>query len=333
MSVSGDSGPSDDRWLAVTLPAPAPGEAILLVEALRRLGARTVEREVERVLEWTGREGHPAGERRLLALFPEPADPEGLVADIVVAVRASTSLGTVTPRWRWLEHDEWVARWGGGHPARRVSDRLAIVVGESGAARGLDGVDRAIGGYAANPGGQVIRLEPSSAFGTAEHPTTRACLRMLDGIVRDGDRVLDIGSGSGVLSIAAVLLGAVSAMALEADPVACAAARRNAALNGVSDPIEVLEVEVRPGSLRDRSPFDGIVANIGAEVLRPLLPDLVAALATHGWLILSGVTPRERDDLVASARGVGLAVAGADVLEGWWTGRFERVFGATRGGS
>lgn len=320
--MSGGSVPGGPagRWLAITLLAPAPGEALLLVEALRRLGARAVEREAQR--EW-GREGRleEGMGARLLALFPAPADPDRLAADVAIAVRANTSLGIVVPRWRWIDHDEWVARWGGGHPTRRVSDRLAVVVGGPGGAEGAGGFDR------------VVRLEPSSAFGTAEHPTTRACLRMLDEVVRDGDRVLDVGSGSGVLAIAAVVLGAASAVALEADPVACSAARRNAKLNEASDRVDLREVAVVPGSLGAGGPFDGVVANIGANVLRPLLPDLASVLAPAGWLLLSGATPREREDLVDAARATGLEVADEEVLEGWWTVRLARPFGATRGGS
>lgn len=314
MSEHSVPGGPAGRWLALTLPAPAPREALLLVDALRRLGARAVERERRR----EGRLEEGMGER-LLALFPAPADPDRLAADVAIAVRASTSLGIVVPRWRWIHGDEWVVRWGGGHPVRRVSDRLAVEVG--GTPRGAGGFDR------------VIRLEPSSAFGTAEHPTTRACLRMLDAVVRDGDRVLDVGSGSGILAISAVVLGAASATALEADPVACAAARRNAKLNEVGDRVDVREVEVVPGSLGGVGPFDGAVANIGADVLRPLLPDLAAVLAPPGWLILSGATPREREDLVDAARVTGLEVGDEQVLEGWWTVRLARPFGATPGGS
>lgn len=297
-----------DRWLAVSLPAPAPGEALLLVEALRRLGARTVEREDD------------SGEAGLVALFPAPADPDRLVSDIVIAARANTTLGTVAPRWRWLDREEWDARWGGGHAPRRVSDRLVVVVGEAHA-----------GPHAGPP---AIRLSPSSAFGTAEHATTRACLRMLDAAVREGDRVLDVGSGSGVLAIAAVVLGAAAATALESDPVACAAARRNATMNDVADRVHVREAVVAPGSLRGRArSFDGIVANIGADVLRPLLSDLSAALVRGGWLVLGGATPRERDEVVDAARGAGLEVVEEEVLEGWWTVRLRRAFGPDGGES
>lgn len=292
------------RWLLLSLPVPPPGEAILLVEALRRLGARAVERERGTVV----------------AAFPPGADPGELVSRAEVAVRASTSLAGGAVRWRWLDPEEWTARWGRGQAARRISERLVVVVGAEGGA---------------TDGGQIIRLEPSSAFGTAEHATTRSCLRMLDEVVGAGDRVLDVGSGSGVLAIAAAALGAGSALALEADPVACAAARRNVKLNGVDDRVDVREGTVVPGSLRESTEssaaYDGIIANIGSAVLTPLVPQLADALSEAGWLILSGVLPSEREALLAAARAAGLRPVAQEVEDGWWTVRLVRSPGAASG--
>lgn len=297
------------RWLAVSLPAPPPGEAILLVEALRALGARSVERDGD----------------GLVAMFTpstEPGDDNDgggdviheLIVDVGLAVRSSTSMGQVTPRWRWLEREEWTARWGAGHPARRVSDRLVVIVGDE--------------VYAPAASTRVIRLEPSTAFGTAEHPTTRACLRLLDAAVADGDRVLDVGAGSGVLAIAAAALGASYALALESDAVACVSIRRNARSNGVGDRVRVREVSVGPETFDDDLEFDGIVANIGAAVLRPLIPALARAINGSGWIILSGMIPGERDGVLADARSIGLVPTDEAVEEGWWTVRLARNVGA-----
>lgn len=292
------------RWLLLSLPAPPPGEAILLVEALRGLGARAVERE----------------QGAVVAAFPPGADPAALVPRAEVAVRAATSLPGGFVHWRWLDRDEWMARWGRGQAPRRISERLVVVVGAEGGA----------------PGGErVIRLEPSSAFGTAEHATTRSCLRMLDEVVEVGDRVLDVGSGSGVLAIAAAALGASSVLALEADPVACAAARRNVTLNGVDDRVDVRERTLVPGTLRGSTGssvgYDGIVANIGSEVLARLVPELAGALTGGGWLILSGVLPSERDALLAAARVAGLRAMAQEVEDSWWTGRLVRSPGVASG--
>lgn len=329
------------RWLQLSLPAPAPGEAILLVEALRALGARAVERQAGRVV----------------AVFPPGSGaPETLAAEVELALRASTSLRDGAVQWRRLDRAEWLARWGGAHPPRRVSARLVVVVdtadgdGDPDVDVDVDGGEGTGASWEAKPrtgASRVVRLEPSSAFGTAEHPTTRACLRLLDGVVRAGDRVLDLGAGSGVLAIAAVLLGAGSALALEVDPVACAAARRNVERNGVGDRVEVREAAVTGRALRalaasgDEGRWDGVVANIGSEVLTPLLPELAALLPARqgkprtagegtaaGWLIVSGVLPPERDRFLAAAAAVGLRPADEDVAGGWWAARLVSRTGA-----
>ncbi len=275
------------RMLLLTAPEPPSGEAILMVDALRRLGAHAVERESDGVG----------------ALFAPHDDPVLLAAEAELAIRASTSLRAPIVRWRWLQPEEWLAR--------RGVESAVVRVGKS-----------------------EIRLEPSTAFGTAEHATTRACLRLLEAMVEEGDHVLDVGAGSGILAIAALALGAGAAVALESDPLAVAAARRNARLNGVDDRIRTVRMEAVPGRIRvaaggaaggegrEREPgYDGIVANIGADVLRPLMGDLAAALAPDGWLVLSGILPSERTGLVEAARRAGLVVVEEVQEDGWWTGR------------
>lgn len=303
-------------WILVETAPPPGADALLMVDALHRLGARTVEREGERVL----------------ALFPRHDDPAALVAELELAIRASTSLRAPAVTWRRLGSAEWNARWGSAAAPLRVSERLLV---ESGAAGKPGDADLAPGGSRRGGAGasrrmevRVVRVEPSVAFGSAEHPTTRACLRAVDGLIRRGDRLLDVGAGSGIISIAGVLLGAERARALEADPEACAAARRNAALNGVQARVRVEEVEVRPGTLRGWRRWHGIVANVQSEILAPLIPDLARALAGGGWLVLSGVLRAERDAMVDAADRVGLRLDGEAVDEGWWTGRLSS--GASR---
>lgn len=273
-----ESGPDPRRWLLLSLAAPPAGEAFLLVDALRRMGARSVEREGPRVV----------------ALFPPHGRPDELVAEVRVAVRASTSLTDPAVTWSRLDPDAWAARLGPPPAPVRV-------------------------------GGLVLRLDASTAFGTAEHPTTRSCLRLLDGLVVGGDRVLDVGAGSAVLAIAAVLLGAGRADALEADPMACEAARRNVALNDVAGRVRVRETRVAPGSLGRRTRYDGVVANLEAEVLHPLLPDLAGVASPGGWVVVSGVLRSERDGMVGSAEAAGLRLEREELEHGWWTGRLSRI--------
>ncbi len=282
-----------DDWLVLSIPAPAAPRAHLLVDALRRVGARAVERDGDRVL----------------ALFPPRPDVDTLATEVRPALRAALDADPELS-WRRQSHSEWAARWREEQRPRRVGRLLVVPVGAD-----PDDV---------GPGDVVLRLEPGVAFGTAEHATTRACLRFLDGWVRPGHRVLDIGAGSGVLAIAAALLGAAEVLAVEADGLACRAARRNVEANGVAGRVRVRELEVGPGDLRRLGRYDVVAANLQVGILRPLVPGLAGALPRDGALIVSGIVGDERDELVAVADDAGLVLADAATERGWWTGVLTR---------
>lgn len=149
---------------------------------------------------------------------------------------------------------------------------------------------------------QTIVIEPKMAFGTGHHQTTALCLGALDrltseGSVAPGQSFLDLGTGSGILGIAAVKLG-LAGLGLDIDPVAVDNARENAALNAVTD-----RLELGTGSIDTIAPgqrFDCILANILANPLIDLAEDITARLATPGVLVLSGIL-REQADRVAEA--------------------------------
>jgi ribosomal protein L11 methylase PrmA len=300
------------------------------VDALRRLGARAVEPE-----------GH-----RVAALFPSPSSVDALLWDVERAVRASTTLVDPGLAWRWQSHEELAGRWPLEVETRRVTPRLVVTSADPEVA-GAEGSGGAGGGAGGEAGGEagggagggedddvVIRLDPATAFGTAEHPTTRACLRYLDALVRPGVAILDIGTGSGILAIAAALLGASRVLALEADPVACDAAAGNVARNGVGDAVAVRRLDVTPRALHhlteeDSRLYGGVVANLETRIVMPLLAALPALLSPGGWLVLSGVLEPERDAIVDAGSRAGLQLR-EDAREGaWWTGSF-RAPGARR---
>lgn len=142
------------------------------------------------------------------------------------------------------------------------------------------------------PGEVLVRLDPGMAFGTGDHPTTRACLLALDRYLRPGDAVLDVGTGSGILALAAARLGAGTVAALDIDPVCVEVARRNVEDNGLAG-----KVEVALGSVGERWPFatpasgrfDLVVANIIAKALIELAAALRDAVRPGGLLVLSGI--------------------------------------------
>ncbi len=153
------------------------------------------------------------------------------------------------------------------------------------------------------PGEVVIRLDPGQAFGTGHHETTRLCLAALAAAVRPGYRVLDVGTGSGILAIAAAKLGARAVDACDIDPVAVDVARANAAANGVSG-----AVRVALGSIAEAvdGTYDVAVANINTEADIALAPALAAALVPGGVAIVSGFLAADTTAVRAALQRAGL---------------------------
>ncbi len=153
-------------------------------------------------------------------------------------------------------------------------------------------------------GGFSVVIEPKMAFGTGHHETTRMALQALERRVGAGDRVLDVGTGSGILGIAAVKLGAGGVIAVDTDPLAVTNARENVSLNGVEE-----RVRLFGGSITDvAGDFDLVVANIVSGVLIPMLPDLKARTRALGRVILGGVLDREEMGFLGAVGEAGLGV-------------------------
>ena len=168
--------------------------------------------------------------------------------------------------------------------------------------------------YQASPGELVLELEPGLAFGTGHHPTTQMCLRLLEKHLRPGMEVLDLGTGSGILALAAALLGARKVLALDIDPQAVKAARANVRRNGPSRLIQV-----RLGTLDGKQgSFDLVVANLTARSLVGLASPLLAALKSPGLLIAGGIM-LDRLEEVRNSLGVGAREVEAASQGDWRT--------------
>jgi len=155
----------------------------------------------------------------------------------------------------------------------------------------------------------VMHLDPGLAFGTGTHATTRLCLEWLDGHMDSDRTVADFGCGSGILGIAAILLGAARVLAVDHDPQALTATVANAERNGVEDRIRVCEPKhLPPGQ------YDVVLANILAQPLVELSGVLVSLLLPGGALVMSGITPTQADQVRAAYPGFDFEV---HELEGW----------------
>lgn len=163
--------------------------------------------------------------------------------------------------------------------------------------------------YEARPGELVIELDPGTAFGTGQHETTRLCLEALERHVRPGTAVLDVGTGSGILAVGAVRLGAASVRACDVDENAIVAAVENIRRNAVEG-----AVDVRAGSVGAEWPWDEpaeasadlVVANISSVALIALMAELAAALKAGGCFIGSGFIESGRAGVEAAVRTAGL---------------------------
>ncbi len=168
--------------------------------------------------------------------------------------------------------------------------------------------------YAGEPR-TVLEIDPGAAFGTGTHATTRMCLEVLDAKVVSGQTVLDIGSGSGILSIAAVLLGAESAVGVDIDATAVRVAAENAAMNKVQDRVQYLQ-----GDLTDKvsGQFDIVCANIVADAIISLQQDVAGFLKPGGIFLCSGIIDVRSDDVLAAFQKNNFEILETHTYENWY---------------
>ncbi len=244
------------------------------------------------------------GSRRLVAWLPADDTVQrrlDAVRGRIHALRAAGLAGKAEISLRPAAAEDWAEAWRAHFRVERITNRLVIV----------PSWER----YSAQPGEQVIVLDPGMAFGTGQHPTTRGCLQVLSEIMQPGWRVIDVGTGSGILAVAAAKLGAGRVLGLEVDSSALAAAAENVRRNGVEGVVELRQSDLLAAAVGP--PADLIVANIVAEAIVQLAAPAAQWLRPGGWLVASGVVSSKEAMVTAALAGAGLAVS--DVRrEGEW---------------
>ncbi len=197
-----------------------------------------------------------------------------------------------------VQQEDWQNAWKKYYHAMDIGSRLAIVPGwES-----YD-TDRI-----------RITMDPGLAFGTGTHETTALCLELLDSLVQGGERVLDVGTGSGILAIAALKLGAREADGVDIDPMCVRTAGENAERNGVDGRFRVLV-----GDLSDKAEgvYDIITANIVAAAILSLAPAMPALMAPGAKFICSGIIDERKDEVLAGLQASGLRPVEIKEKRGW----------------
>lgn len=168
--------------------------------------------------------------------------------------------------------------------------------------------------YAPKEGEHVIEIDPGMAFGTGTHHTTNMMMERLEKVITPDSTVFDVGTGSGILAIAAAMLGAKSVKAVDIDAVAVRVAKENVADNGLSEQIEVREGDLLHGT---EGKADVIIANIIADIVIMLLQDVPQKLNDNGVLLASGIIEERMPDVEAAAQAQGLYVDAVDHRGGW----------------
>ncbi|MDR3709405.1 MAG: 50S ribosomal protein L11 methyltransferase [Capsulimonadaceae bacterium] len=237
--------------------------------------------------------------RRITGYLPEDDRLEGRIRaiDAALAILPSLGIAGVSPAAvvGYIEEDDWANAWKKYFKPTRVGTHLIVTppweTPELGA------------------GDIPIVIDPGMAFGTGSHATTQLCLMALENLVQTGAKVADIGTGSGILAIAAAKLGASSVWAMDNDPLAARIAGENAIANGVS----ILTGEAMP----QQETFDVVVANIIADTLIALAPQLASITAPTGTLVVSGIIDHRARDVQKAFDAAGMAHE-VDLKQGEW---------------
>jgi ribosomal protein L11 methyltransferase len=268
-------------WWAIDVRTPADRRELLGAWLVARTGQAVEERD----------------DGTLVAYAPDEQAAEVLVEELGRAAEAS-----VETRSQCIEAADWSIRWRDGLGARNLG-RLRIIPSWL--------------PQASEPDPLTVVLDPETAFGSGEHGSTRVALTLLDRFLRPGDRVLDLGSGSGILTIAAIKLGAARAIGIEIDPEANRVAIRNAARNCVSERVEFLEgdADVLAPLV---GPADLLLSNILSSVNRSMLPVIATTLRPDGVAIFSGMEHAEAEEFRRALSQAGFTPIQETLDTGWW---------------
>lgn len=225
-----------------------------------------------------------------------PAEAVSFISDRLNAEKIHFTLET-----DGVSSDDWADKWKAFFKPQPIGERLfvrPIWVDE------YDSGDRA-----------VLNIEPGAAFGTGTHETTRLCLETLDKIIKEGDTVLDIGCGSGILAISAMLLGAKEGFGVDIDPLAVKIAAENGKMNNFTEP----QLQFVCGDLADKvtKKYDVVVANIVADIIILFSTQVRAFMKPGAKFIASGIIDSRADEVVFALQNAGLILKERIEENGW----------------
>jgi ribosomal protein L11 methyltransferase len=305
-----------NRWLEVSIRASAEAvEALTPVFERSGHGGVVIEPELAPQKDETDELKPALGSfSRLRTYLPDTKEVETRrksIEDAVGLLRAFDLAPMGELDCRWIDEEDWANAWKRHYSVLRVGRRWVIKPRWQ--------------AYEAQPGDRVIEMDPGMAFGTGQHPTTQLVLELLENLDVSRKELLDLGTGSGVLSIAAALAGAKRVLALDVDEVAARAAQENVAAAGCGGVVEAQHgtlgasiegVTFVPGREADGE-FDGAFANIVARVIGERAAALGRAVRAGGWLLASGIIEEREEEAVGPLREAGFTVERREQRGDW----------------
>ena len=293
------------KWIELTVDVP-PEYAEPMSEIFHRYGHGGVAIEQEAGYNPDEGESPPVPDFVTVKTYlPVDNTTERRRNQIDIGVRLVAHLATISPlKEKYVEEEDWQNAWKEHFHPLRIGRHLVICP----TWRTVETTESDI----------LIHLDPGMAFGTGHHPTTRTCMEILERDTKPGDRILDVGCGSGILSVVAVKVGATSALGLEIDPVATRAGEENVRINGIEDKVQIVQGTL-PSPLAEARSFDIVAANISAKVVTDLAQHLIDSVAIGGKLIVGGIIEPHVEDVTKALNAVGASIDETFIDGDWVT--------------
>jgi len=293
------------KWIELTVDVP-PEYAEPMSEIFHRYGHGGVAIEQEAGYNPDEGESPPVPDFVTIKTYlPVDNTTERRRNQIDIGVRLVAHLATISPlKEKYVEEEDWQNAWKEHFHPLRIGRHLVICP----TWRTVETSESDI----------LIHLDPGMAFGTGHHPTTRTCMEILERDTKPGDQILDVGCGSGILSVVAVKVGATSALGLEIDPVAARAGEENVRINGIEDKVQIVQGTL-PSPLAEARSFDIVAANISAKVVTDLAQHLIDSVAIGGKLIAGGIIEPHVEDVTKALNAVGASIDETFIDGDWVT--------------
>ncbi|MFC3418004.1 50S ribosomal protein L11 methyltransferase [Salinicoccus hispanicus] len=247
---------------------------------------------------------YPESDIRIIVYFDETADISSKLQEIhdFIGSKLLDASNDITINTKEIDEEDWENEWKKYFHSFRVSEKFVIVPSWE------------LEDYEFEADDKLIKLDPGMAFGTGDHPTTSMCLKMVEGVVQPHHKIIDVGTGSGILTIGAHLMGARDLKATDIDELSIKVARENLELNACED-----DVVLETGDLlkSESGQYDIIIANILAHIIDEMIDDAYTHLNAGGSFIASGIITEARDSIVDHMKHTGFKIE--EILEdnGW----------------